>query len=82
MKLKSFEETFQPKVVEWLPDKHPTIIYMKSAIDAIFSLLSNMELIKDENISLPDERDPTSLINFLPYTLILKLKSFIMESGG
>ena len=33
---KSFEETFKPKVVEWLPDKRPTTIYVKNAVDAVF----------------------------------------------
>ena len=34
--LKSFDESYKPKFVEWLPDKCPTIIYVQSAIDAIF----------------------------------------------
>ena len=74
LKLKTFEETFQPKIVEWLPDKRPTIIYVKSAIDAIFSLLSNMELMKEENISLPDKRDPTSPLQFPPMTMNSEIK--------
>ena len=66
MKIKSFEETYKPKVVEWLPDKRPTTIYVKNAIDAIYSLLSNMQLMREENLSLPDKRNPTSPINYPP----------------
>ena len=36
LKMKSFEETYLPKIVEWLPDKRPTTIYVKNAVDAIF----------------------------------------------
>ena len=69
LKMNSFEETYLPKIVEWLPDKRPTTIYVKNAIDAIFSLLSNKKIMREENLSFPNKDDPTSLINNPPIDL-------------
>ena len=36
LQIKSFDETFKPRIVLWLPDERPTVIFIRSALDAIF----------------------------------------------
>ena len=54
------ENEFIPTFIEWLPDNHITQVYVRSFKDALYSLLSNTELMKEENLSFPDSRTPLS----------------------
>ena len=52
--------TFRPRIVPWLPDNNPREIYICEFQDALFSLLSCGDLMKEENLSLPNSKKPTS----------------------
>ena len=53
-------DKFYPTIINWLPDNKPTQIYVRSFLNALFSLLSNKELTREENLSFPDYKDPFS----------------------
>ena len=57
--VKSFTKIYQPLVVNWLPDNRPTPLFVKSAVDAIFTLLSNSDILREENLSFPNKTNPT-----------------------
>jgi hypothetical protein len=52
---------FKPTIDSYLPDKRPTVVYVASFANAVYSLLSDPELMKEDNFSFPDPKDP-----FLP----------------
>jgi hypothetical protein len=45
---------FQPTVISYIPDERPTVIYVSSFTDAVYSLLSNPEVIKEHNLLFPN----------------------------
>jgi hypothetical protein len=49
---------FTPTIVSYLPDERPTVVYIASFADAVYSLLSDPELMNEENLSFPDPHDP------------------------
>jgi hypothetical protein len=49
---------FQPKVVSYLPDKRPTVVYVSSFTDAVYSLLSDPEVTNEDSLSFSDPEDP------------------------
>jgi hypothetical protein len=49
---------FKPTIVSYLPDERPTVVYIASFADAVYSLLSNPELMKEENLSFPAADHP------------------------
>jgi hypothetical protein len=49
---------FTPTIVSYLPDERPTVVYIASFADAVYSLLSDPELMKEENLSFPDAHHP------------------------
>eukprot|EP00536_Pseudo-nitzschia_multiseries_P011769 jgi/Psemu1/29889/gm1.29889_g len=51
---------FHPDILNWLPDNKPTQVYVHSFKDAIYSLLSDQQLIIEENLSFPDYSTPLS----------------------
>eukprot|EP00536_Pseudo-nitzschia_multiseries_P006346 jgi/Psemu1/15033/gm1.15033_g len=51
---------FHPHILNWLPDNKPTQVYVHSFKDAIYSLLSNKQLMREENLSFPDYATPIS----------------------
>eukprot|EP00536_Pseudo-nitzschia_multiseries_P008644 jgi/Psemu1/305843/fgenesh1_kg.222_\ len=67
---------FHPHILNWLPDNKPTQVYVRSFKDAIYSLLSDQQLIREENISFPDYSTPLSPDNNLelnPHSVISEL---------
>ena len=52
--------TFKPKLVPWLPDNNAREIYICEFQDALVSLLSCEDLMKEENLSFPNSNNPTS----------------------
>jgi hypothetical protein len=49
---------FQPTIVSYLPDERPTIVYVSSFADAVYSMLSNPELMDEHNLAFPDPFNP------------------------
>jgi hypothetical protein len=49
---------FTPTIVSYLPDERPTVVYVASFADAVYSLLSDPELMKEDNLSFPDSHNP------------------------
>eukprot|EP00536_Pseudo-nitzschia_multiseries_P018768 jgi/Psemu1/316284/fgenesh1_kg.3083_\ len=67
---------FHPHILNWLPDNKPTQVYVRSFKDAIYSLLSNQQLMREENLSFPDYSTPLSPDNnpeLNPHSLISEL---------
>ena len=53
--------SFKPRAINWLPDNKMVQVYVRSFQQALFSLLTNPILVKEENFSFPLEDTP-----FLP----------------
>ena len=51
-------DKFYPTIINQLPDNKPTQIYARPFINALFSLLSNKEITRDEYLSFPCYKDP------------------------
>ena len=51
---------FQPHLINWLPDDKPIQVYVRSFSDAIYSLLTNQNIMREENLSFPDSTSPLS----------------------
>eukprot|EP00536_Pseudo-nitzschia_multiseries_P002984 jgi/Psemu1/6774/gm1.6774_g len=52
---------FHPHILNWLPDNKPTQVYIRPFKDAIYySLLSNQQLMREGNLSIPDYTTPLS----------------------
>eukprot|EP00536_Pseudo-nitzschia_multiseries_P017004 jgi/Psemu1/313885/fgenesh1_kg.1334_\ len=51
---------FHPHILNWLPDNKPTQVYVCSFKDAIYSLLSDQQLMIEENLLFPDYSTPLS----------------------
>eukprot|EP00536_Pseudo-nitzschia_multiseries_P015107 jgi/Psemu1/311732/fgenesh1_kg.821_\ len=51
---------FHSHILNWLPDNKPTQVYVRSFKDAIYSLLSDQQLMIEENLSFPDYSTPLS----------------------
>ena len=49
---------FLPTLVSYLPDERPTVVYVASFSAAVYSLLSDPELMKEENLSFPHPSNP------------------------
>ena len=49
---------FHPTVISYLPDERPTVVYMSSFADAVYSLLTDTELTTESNLSFPDPLSP------------------------
>jgi len=58
--------SFHPKIVNWKPHNKPTQVYVRDFKDALFSLLQNSDLMKEENLSFPDPHVPYVWNNFPP----------------
>lgn len=56
--------SFHPKIVNWKPHNKPAQVYVRGFKDALFSLLENSDLMKDENLSFPDPHVPYIWNNF------------------
>lgn len=56
--------SFHPKIVNWKPHNKPAQVYVRDFKDALFSLLKNSDLMKDENLSFPDPHVPYVWNNF------------------
>ena len=50
--------SFQPHAIEWLPDCKAVQVHVRSFQQALFSLLTNPSLVKEENFSFPLENSP------------------------
>ena len=44
---------FSPLKINWLPDNNPIQVYIRSFREAVNSLLTNVDLVKEENLSFP-----------------------------
>eukprot|EP00536_Pseudo-nitzschia_multiseries_P017808 jgi/Psemu1/315033/fgenesh1_kg.1829_\ len=67
---------FHPHILNWLPDNKPTQVYVRSFKDAIYSLLSDQQLMIEENLSFPDYSTPLSPDNnpeLNPHSVISEL---------
>eukprot|EP00536_Pseudo-nitzschia_multiseries_P017438 jgi/Psemu1/314478/fgenesh1_kg.1551_\ len=67
---------FHPHILNWLPDNKPTQVYVRSFKDAIYSLLSDQQLMIEENFSFPDYSTPLSPNNnpeLNPHSVISEL---------
>ena len=49
---------FTPKIVSYLPSERPTVVYVASFAAAVYSLLSDKDLMKEENLLFPDAKNP------------------------
>jgi hypothetical protein len=49
---------FQPTVISYLPDERPTTVYVSSFADAVYSILSDPELMDESNLAFPDPFNP------------------------
>ena len=69
-----FREPFRPKLIDWcekaIPNVHEGVsnqqIYVRSFKDALTSLLTNVTLMKEENLSFPNKETPLSYENNPP----------------
>ena len=57
---------FKQEMINWLPDNTPQLVSIRPFPEALFTLLTNNELMKEENLSFPHRTDPTSPDNFPP----------------
>eukprot|EP00536_Pseudo-nitzschia_multiseries_P016705 jgi/Psemu1/313478/fgenesh1_kg.1205_\ len=67
---------FHPHILNWLPDNKPTQVYVRSFKDAIYSLLSDQQLMIEENLSFPNYSTPLSPNNnpeLNPHSVISEL---------
>eukprot|EP00536_Pseudo-nitzschia_multiseries_P009037 jgi/Psemu1/306252/fgenesh1_kg.244_\ len=67
---------FHPHILNWLPDNKPTQVYVCSFKDAIYSLLSDHQLMIEENLFFPDYSTPLSPDNnpeLNPHSVISEL---------
>eukprot|EP00536_Pseudo-nitzschia_multiseries_P008767 jgi/Psemu1/21377/gm1.21377_g len=67
---------FHPHILNWLPDNKPTQVYVCSFKDAIYSLLSDQQLMIEENLSFPNYSTPLSPDNnpeLNPHSVISEL---------
>eukprot|EP00536_Pseudo-nitzschia_multiseries_P018722 jgi/Psemu1/56994/gm1.56994_g len=74
-KLRITEPKFYPKIANWLPDNKPAQIYVPLFTEALFSLLSNAEIMVEENLLFPRTFTPLSPDNGPPMTE----NTFILE---
>ena len=51
------DNKFYPTIINWLPDNKPTKINVRPFINALFHLLSNKEITREENLSFHDYKD-------------------------
>jgi hypothetical protein len=49
---------FKPTIVSYLPDERPTVVYVSSFADAVYSLLSDPQLMDEDNLSFPHPEHP------------------------
>ena len=49
---------FEPVMISYLPDERPTVVHVASFTDAVYSLLSDPELMIEEKLSFPHPSDP------------------------
>ena len=52
------DDDFQPQTIRWLPSNRPTEVYIRSFKTALFSLLTNTDIVKEGNFSFPDPNSP------------------------
>ena len=52
--------TFRSTLIPWLPDERPREVHICQFQDALFSLLTDKDLMKEENLSFPNCKTPTS----------------------
>eukprot|EP00536_Pseudo-nitzschia_multiseries_P013998 jgi/Psemu1/310486/fgenesh1_kg.643_\ len=67
---------FHPHILNWLPDNKPTQVYVRSFKDVIYSLLSDQQLMIEENLSFPNYSTPLSPDNnpeLNPHSVISEL---------
>lgn len=55
---------FVPHVITWLPDELPTDVYIRPFKDALYSLLSNPNIMTENNLSFPSSDTPLSPDNY------------------
>ena len=49
---------FYPCKINWCPDNKPIQVYTRSFLEALNSLLTNTELVREENYSFPNPDSP------------------------
>jgi hypothetical protein len=49
---------FQPTIISYLPDERPTLVYISSFADAVYSLLTDTHLTQEANLAFPDPSSP------------------------
>ena len=52
------EYKFHPHMINWLPDNKPVQVYVRPFLQAVKSLLTNTDLVKEGNFSLPNPDTP------------------------
>ena len=64
---------FDKKILRWLPSNTGVEVCIRSFKNALFSLLTNKQLIIQDNISLPHSHNPYSYENLPPVEVISEL---------
>ena len=67
------KDDFDKKILRWLPSNTGVEVCIRSFKTALFSLLTNTQLIVEENISLPHSSNPYSYENHPPVDIISEL---------
>ena len=55
------QNEFRSKIVSWLPDRRPTVVYVRKFRDAVYYLMSNSYLAREGNFVFPDPKTPFGL---------------------
>ena len=67
------KDDFDKKILRWLPSNTGVEVCIRSFKTALFSFLTNTQLIVEENISLPHSSNPYSYENHPPVDIISEL---------
>ena len=67
------KDQFDRKILKWLPSEKAVEVLIRPFKKALFSLLTNKELVVQKNLSLPDSRNPYSYDNHPPVDIISEL---------
>ena len=66
-------DEFEKTTLKWLPSNKSVQVQIRPFKKALYSLLTKTQLVVEENLSLPDSRNPYSYENYPPVDVISEL---------
>jgi len=66
-------DEFEKTTLKWLPSNKSVQVQIRPFKKALYSLLTKTQLVVEENLSLPDSRNPYSYKNYPPVDVISEL---------